>query len=130
MIVSPMLFVAAEIGDYLVTQNGVCPSPCRERLSTNLRVRRRRISSQNLLNTILLKDTTPTTSEQSAQFTSPSGHESAMDTVVFPPSLYDGLLESVRFDDPEEVLQRIERRTISACHPDTPSGTTTTSYDD
>ncbi|KAM3421629.1 hypothetical protein BST61_g2015 [Cercospora zeina] len=31
-----------------------------------------------------------------------------MDTVVFPPGLYDRLLESVRFDDPEEVLQRIE----------------------
>lgn len=31
-----------------------------------------------------------------------------MDTIVFPPGLYDRLLESVRFDDPEEVLQRIE----------------------
>lgn len=34
--------------------------------------------------------------------------QAAMDTVVFPPGLYDRLLESVRFDDPEEVLQRIE----------------------
>lgn len=32
-----------------------------------------------------------------------------MDTVVFPPSLYDRLLESVRFDDSEEVLQRMTR---------------------
>lgn len=87
---------------------GSALNPCRERLSTNLRVRRRRVSSQNLMNTILPNDTTPITSEQSAQFTSPSGRGSAMDTVVFPPGLYDRLLESVRFDDPEKVLQRIE----------------------
>lgn len=65
------------------------------------------------MNTILPNDTTPITSEQSAQFTSPSDRGLAMETVVFTPSLYDRFLESVRFDDPE-VLQRIEHHLSSS----------------